>query len=105
MCIGAVKALTKLHTFAVSSQLWLLADTKYVLKFDVLAHNIYSFHEDTFLKKIKRVIIPFTLYINSSIQIKFSFVSPYPTDPKKGPTQNKLFQFSVKNFFLIPLQT
>ena len=41
MCIGTVKALTKLHTCAVSSQLWLLADTKYVLKFDVLAHNIF----------------------------------------------------------------
>ena len=59
---------------------------------------IYLFHEDTFLKKIKRVI-PFTLYINSSIQIKFSFVSPYPTDPeKKDPTQKYFNKMSPKLF-------
>ena len=62
-------------------------------------------HEDTFLKKIRRVI-PFTLYINSSIQIKFSFVSAYPTDPeKKALLKTNYFNFQSRFVFLIPLQT
>ena len=44
--------------------------------------------------------------VGTSAYIKVLFVSLYPTDPEKGPTQKNLFLFSSKNyFFKISLQT
>ena len=42
---------------------------------------------------------------NIEAKIKILLVSPYLTDPEKRPYSKILFQFSVKNFFLISLQT